>query len=234
MNDRHERYGAATGILFVILVVIGFAITPKPPAADAAPAEVLGYVSDHANALHAVQLIFGAAGFLFIWFLGSLRSALGAAEGGQGRLATTAYGGGLVGVATLMVGFALQATATLHPVTNDPDLTRALIDASLMVPAVGAPAVVVFFVGNGISILRTGYLSSWVGHMAFVAAIFNALGIGAVYTDHGAFAADGVFGFLLGFLLFLVWILAASIALYKKLGEGGEDTAAAPAAPAGP
>jgi hypothetical protein len=134
----------------------------------------------------------------------------------------------------LMVGFALQATATLHPVTNDPDLTRALIDASLMVPAVGTPAVVVFFVANGISILRSGYLSSWVGHMAFVAAFFNALGIGAVYTDHGAFAADGVFGFFLGFLLFLVWILAASIALYKKLGEGGEDTVAAPVAPAGP
>jgi hypothetical protein len=231
MNDRYERYGAATGILFVILVVIGFAITPNPPATDAAPAEVLSYVSDHANALHAVQLIFGAAGFLFIWFLGSLRSSLAAAEGGQGRLATTAYGGGLIAVAMLMVGFALQATATLHPVTNDPDLTRALIDASLMVPAVGTPAVVVFFVANGISILRSGYLSSWVGHMAFVTAFFNALGIGAVYTDHGAFAADGVFGFFLGFLLFLVWILAASIALYKKLGEGGEDTAAAPAGP---
>jgi hypothetical protein len=229
MNDRHERYAAATGILFVILVVIGFAITPNPPAADAAPAEVLGYVSDHANALHAVQLIFAAAGFMFIWFLGSLRSSLGAAEGGQGRLATTAYGAGLIAVATLMVGFALQASATLHPATNDPDLTRALIDASLLVPAVGAPAAVVFFVANGLSILRSGYLSTWLGNMAFVAAFFNALGIGAVYTDHGVFAADGVFGFFLGFLLFLVWVLAASIGLYKKLGKGGADTASAPA-----
>jgi hypothetical protein len=235
MSDRYARYGAFTGILFVLFVIIGFAITPNPPAADATPSEVLEYVSDHHNALHAVQLIFAAAGFSFIWFIGTLRDALSRAEVGEGRhaLANTAWGGGLIAVALLMAGSALQATATLHPVTNDPDLTRALIDASLLVPAVGAPAVVVFFVGNGLSILRSGYLSTWLGNMAFVAAFFNALALGAVYTDHGAFAADGVFGFFLGLLLFLVWTLAAGIALFKKLGEDGDDApAASPAAPA--
>ena len=55
------------------------------------------------------------AGFFFIWFIGALRSLLGRAEGGEGRLATTAYGGGLIAVATLMVGFGLAAAAELHP-----------------------------------------------------------------------------------------------------------------------
>jgi hypothetical protein len=225
MNDRYARYGAATGMLFVLLVVIGFAITPNPPDADAAPAEVLTYVVDHANALHAIQLIFGAAGFLFIWFIGTLRSTLGAAEGGQGRLATTAYGGGLIAVAGLMVGSAMQATATLHAADNGPELTRALIDASLLVPAVAAPAIAVFFVGNSLSILRSGYLPAWLGWLGLVAALFNALAIGPVYTDSGVFAADGVFGLFAGFLLFIIWVLAASITLYRKLGESGGTTA---------
>jgi formate hydrogenlyase subunit 4 len=96
MNDRYARYGAATGILFVILVIVAFLVQPKPPASDAPPAEVLEYIVDHHNALHAIQLIFGAAMFFFIWFIGTLRSVLGAAEGSGGRLATTAYGGGLI------------------------------------------------------------------------------------------------------------------------------------------
>jgi hypothetical protein len=220
MNDRHARYGAATGALFVLLVIVGFAVTPKPPEADASVSEVFEYFSDKQNALHAVQLIFGAAGFLFIWFMGTLRNSLAAAEGGEGRLATTAFGGGLIAVATLMVGFALQATATLHPLENGPDLTHALFDASLIVPAVGAPAAAVFFAANGLSILRSGFLPAWLGWLGLVTAIFNLMGISAVYTDSGVFAADGLLGFFIGFFLFMVWILAASIVLYRRLGEG--------------
>jgi hypothetical protein len=220
MSDRHARYGAATGILFVLFVVLGFAITPKPPAADAAPAEVLDYILDKQDTLHIVQLIFAVAGFFYLWFIGTLRSALGAAEGGEGRLATTAYGGGLVAAATLLVGFALAAVAALHPAENGPELTRALVDASLLIPAVGAPAAVVFFVGNGLSILRSGYLPAWLGWLALVAALFNALGLGAVFTDHGVFAGDGALGFFAGFVLFLIWFFAASLTLMSRLKEG--------------
>ena len=232
MNDGYARYGAMTGILFVLLVIVGFAVTPQPPDADATPAEVLNYVVDHHNALHAVQLIFAGAGFLFIWFIGALRDSLSRVEVGEGRpaLANIAWGGGLIAVATLMVGFALSATATLHPVGSDPDLTRALWDASLLVPAVGAPAVAVFFVGNSLSILRSGVLPAWLGWLGLVTALFNALGISAVFTDHGAFAADGVLGFFAGFLLFLLWTLLASIMLVRSLGGASVARSAQPSA----
>ena len=225
MSDRHARYGAATGMLFVLLVIVGFLVTPKPPAADATAAEVFNYVTDKQDTLHIVQLIFGAAGFLFIWFVGTLRTLLSGAEGGEGRLATTAYGGGLIAFVTLVIGFALAATAALHPADNGPDLTRALIDASLIIPALGAPAVAVFFVGNSLSIMRSGYLPAWLAWLGLVAALFNIFGIGAVFTDHGAFAADGILGFFSGFVLFLVWFFAVSLLLVRKLGEGEAATA---------
>jgi hypothetical protein len=219
MKDRYERYGAATGIVFVLLVIVAFLVQPAPPSSDSSPAEVLDYVTDHDDALHVIQLIFGGAMFFFIWFIGTLRSSLAAAEGGQGRLASTAYGGGLIASAALIVSLALSATAALHPATNGPDVTRALTDAGAMVLAVSAPAAVVFFVANGLSMLRSGYLPPWLGWLAFLTALFNAFGLGNVFTDHGAFAADGVLGFLIGFLLFLLWILLASISLFTKLGE---------------
>jgi hypothetical protein len=221
MNDRHSRYGAATGILFVLFAIVGFIVTPKPPAADAPVSEVFEYISDKQNTLHAVQLIFAVAGFFFIWFLGTLRSLLSAAEGGEARLANTAFGGGLIAVAALVVGFGLAATAALHPVANGPELTHALSDASLLVPAVGAPAAAVFFAANGLSILRSGILPAWMGWLGLVTALFNLLGISAVYTDSGVFAADGLLGFFAGFALFLIWTLLASILLYRRLGEDG-------------
>jgi hypothetical protein len=220
MSDRYARYGAATGILFVLFVIIGFLVTPNPPAADASAAEVFEYVSDKQDTLHTVQLLFAAAGFFFIWFIGTLRHSLAAAEGDGGRLATTAFGAGLIAIATLMVAFGLAATAALHPAENGPELTHALIDASLVIPAVACPAAVVFFVANGLSILRSAYLPSWLGWLGLITALFNLPAIGAVYTDSGAFAADGVLGFFIGFVLFLVWNLAASIVLYRRLGEG--------------
>jgi hypothetical protein len=119
MSERHARYAAATGVFFVVLVVIGFLVQPKPPSADASAVEVVEYVKDHRDALHAVELIFGLAGFFFIWFIGALRTLLGEAEGG-GRLAATAWGGGLVAAATLLGSFGLAAAAELHP-ARDPE-----------------------------------------------------------------------------------------------------------------
>lgn len=219
MQDRYARYGAGTGVLFVLFVIVGFIVQPKPPAADATAQEIFEYIVDKQNTLHVVQLLFGAAGLFFIWFIGTLRQLLSRAEGDEGRLANTAYGGGLVAAATLIVGGGLAAVAALHPVENGANLTHALIDASLLVPAVGAPAAFVFFAANGLSILRSGYLPAWMGWFGIVTGVLNILGIGAVFTDHGVFAGDGLLGFFLGFACFLLWNLGASIMLYRKLGE---------------
>ena len=227
MNDRYARYGAMTGIFAVIAFIIAFLIQPKPPAPNASPSEVLNYFVDHRDAVHVGELLISVATFFFLWFIGTLRSTLAAAEGGEGRLAGTAYGAGLVGVATLFVGFGLQAAAAFHPADNGPDLTRALIDASAMVFALGAPAITVFFVANGLVIIRTGYLAAWLGWLAIVTAVFNALGVGNVFSDHGVFASNGFLGFFAGLLLFLVWILLASIMLVRKLEGGGAAPAPA-------
>jgi hypothetical protein len=219
-SDRHARYAALTGIFFVIVIIVAFLVQPKPPASDASAAEVLEYVKDHRDALHVIQLLFAVSMFFFIWFIGALRSFLAGAEGEGGRLGTTAYGGGLIAVGALIVSLGIAAAAELHP-ARDPEITRAIWDASVLVFAVAAPAAAVFLVGNGLSILRTGYLPSWMGWLGLVAAVCNALPVGAVFTDHGAFAADGVLGLWVGFVTFLVWVGAASVLIYRKLGAAG-------------
>jgi hypothetical protein len=227
MNDRHARYGAATGIVFVVLIIVGFFSQTKPPDLNASGGDWLNYFQDHRDAIHVGELIVGVASFMFIWFIGTLRSALAAAEGGQGRLAVTAYGAGLVMVAILIASFGLQATAALHPATNGPQLTHALVDAFTVMFALSGGAVGVFFVANSIVILRSGYLPAWLGWVGMLAALFNLLALGGVITDHGAFAPDkGILGFFAGFVFFLIWFLGTSIALMRRLGRDGAPGAA--------
>jgi hypothetical protein len=229
MTDRYARFGAATGMGFVLLVLIGFAVQPSPPSADASASDVLNYVVDHQNALHANQLIFGIAGLLFVWFIGTLRSYLATAEGGPGRLAGTAYGAGIAAVSVLIVSFGLTAAAAFHPAANGPETTRALVDAGFMIAAVGAPVGAAFLFANGILILRTEVLPTYLGWVALVAGVLNLLGLGSVYTDSGAFAPDGVFGIVLPFISFLLFILLASMEMVRRMGRAEAGARAEPA-----
>src|SRR5688500_5254790 len=98
MNQKYARYGAASGIVFVVLVIVAFGISPEPPDADAPAAEVSQHFIDEQDGIRVTAAIFTAALFFFIWFLGSLSSALRAAIGSP-RLPTVAFGGGLLGAA---------------------------------------------------------------------------------------------------------------------------------------
>ena len=62
MNDRYARYGAATGVLFVVLVIVGFLVTPKPPTPTRPPPKSSTTSATKQSTLHTVQLIYGAAG----------------------------------------------------------------------------------------------------------------------------------------------------------------------------
>ena len=53
-DDRYAQYGAVTGIVFVVLTVIGFQIvTPTPPALNAASDEWPRYFSEEQGAIRA-------------------------------------------------------------------------------------------------------------------------------------------------------------------------------------
>ena len=85
-DDRYVEYGAATGILFVILTVIGFAVViPNPPDLNAPSQEWASYFLGHHNAIRAGIVILAVAFFFYIWFLGTLTSVLRIASGTSRR-----------------------------------------------------------------------------------------------------------------------------------------------------
>jgi hypothetical protein len=224
-NDSHARQGAAVGIVFAILIIVGFAIViPKPPDMDSSAATFAAYYVDHQSAIRAGLTIVGIGIFFFIWFLGSLRAALAAAEGGGGRLASVAYGAGLIGAAVLLLGITAGETAAFRPDDVDPGVTRAFSDFFAVTGAPAASALTAFFAAIALAGFRHGALPGWAAWTSAVAAVGQVPAIGAALTTTGAFAGDGVLGLFVPVLTFVVGLVAISVALMRRPKASGAST----------
>jgi len=215
-ENRYAKYGAATGIVFVIFLVVGFLIVfPQPPDTDASAQEWAAFFKNHQDAVRAALTIVGVGLFFFIWFLGSLRSALASAEGGTGRLASVAYGGGLLAGAFFIVGLTAGLTAAYRPGELDPGVTRMLGDIFGVVGAPSAAAFLAFFAATALAGFRYGALPRWAAWLSVLGAVGQLGGFGIGVTTSGAFASDGVLGFIAPVATFLIATLAISIALFR-------------------
>jgi hypothetical protein len=215
-NDTYARLGATGGIVFAVLSIVGFAIViPKPPDLDSSAARIAAYYVDHQDAIRVGLTIAGIGLFFFLWFLGSLRSAFAAAEGGNARLTSVAYGAGLVGTAVLMVGIAAAEVAAFRPDDVSPDVTRAFNDLFVVLGAPATSALAAFFAATAAIGFRHRALPGWAAWISAIAAVCQLPAIGTAFTTHGAFAADGVLGLFVPILGLVVGVIAISVALMR-------------------
>ena len=197
-----ERFAPLTGVLFVVLVVVAVIVGGETPDADDGIAKVVAYWSDNDGKAIASAIIAAYSAVFFLWFAGTLRAVLAAAEGPPTRLASTAWGGAIL----VTVGWSILIAATFVAADTAGDVapqvtqTLSVLQADFFFPlAVGAG---VFLLANGLAILRTGALQSWIGWVAVV------LGVAAI-SPVGFFAI----------VLMLVWILVVSVVLFQSSGR---------------
>ncbi len=215
-NDRYARLGAWGGLVSVVLFVVGFGLaTSGAPSLDSTGDVWGAFFSDHRTRIQIGVMIIGFGGFFFIWFLGSLRSAIAAAEGGVGRLASIAFGSGLVGVTILLVGVTATATAAFRPGDPDAYVTQLISDFGLLVAGPGAAAFTAFSAATAIAGYRHRALPAPVAGFSALSAITQPLAYGVVFTTSGVFAADGVLGAFVPIITFSLAVLTASVVLAR-------------------
>lgn len=215
-NDRYARYGAASGIVFLILVVVGyFVFSADAPDADAPIQEWAGWYSDNENQIKVGLTTVGVSLFFFIWFLGSVRSALASAEGGGDRLASVAFGGGLIGAGFFLVAIGGAGAAVLHADAADPEIPSALHDLGMVVAAPAAAGFTALFAAIAMIGFRHRAFDKSVTGLMAVAAITQPFAYGRAVTESGAFAADGILGLWVPFAGFVIGVLALAVALIR-------------------
>ncbi len=215
-----ERIGAATGIIFVLLIAIGlFVVIPAGPAFDSSPASIQQFYVHNRHDLQ-VGLFIASFGFLFfVWFLGSLVSHLRGAEGRDGRLTAIVFGSGLIGVVDFIIALAVFAVAAFRPDQTSAELVRTLNDFGFLLAVPAALVATAFFAAIAKLSFKTGALPGWLSWLAVLAAIGSAFAVGGFFSDSGVFnAGNGALGFYVPFISFLLWILLASIVLTARAG----------------
>jgi hypothetical protein len=200
-----------TGVGFVVLTIISFAVVGEPPDAGESPEEIVEHYVDNKDAI-MVGTFIGIPGVaLLVFFFSYLRNVLREAEGAGGMLSLVAFGGALV----LGVGAAIDGTISFALADRADDITP---ESAQTLQALWDNDFIPFVLGQqllwwsvGLSIVRHKALPVWLGWVALVFAV-------ASLTPAGFFA----------FLGGAIWVLIVSIMLTMQARSGP----AAPAAPA--
>jgi hypothetical protein len=195
-GESWERYAPLTGVVFFVIVLIGFLIGGDTPGSDDSAQEVLNFYSPNRDEQSIVAIVVAIGAAFLPFFVSHLRRTLDWA-GGTGRLVNAGFGGGILATS----GFWILATVHLALADSAgktaPEVTQALnvLDNNDWIPV--AAGMGVMLIGYGLAAVRYGGLPSWLAWAGFVIGIL-------VFTPAGFFA------FLAGGL----WILVTSIVLF--------------------
>ena len=154
----------------------------------------------------------------FIPFLGYLYSVLRQAEGEGGWLAATAFGAGLVDLTIKLGSIAPSFAAQQQGL--DPQLHDALHKMNSVAFIVTMLPIGVMMAAVAVVILKTRVLPLWIGLLAALTA--PACWVNGMFLD----AEFGP-----AFLLFLLWVAVASIALTLRAGRAGAKASAKASGP---
>ena len=226
-NYFWQRLGAASGIVYVV-VLLGPDLIQGGPSEDftMTAAEQMAQscaTLTAARLTDAIYPITHVLGYLiFLFFLGSLWSALRRAEGDDGWLSAAAFGGGLVSLAILFSGGAASVAAHSNACVGiDPQLWQVLHDFGGAAFLSSFFPLAVLLAASAVVAIRFGALPRWLGWMsAFVAVTLLIGGIAGI--DYAREDAG------LPYLLFELWTVITSIVLIRRAGKPLPTVSTAP------
>lgn len=175
---RWETLAPLTGIAAVVLFIAGFIVHDvigDTPDADAPASDFARYYQEEDGSIWFASILISFAVVFFFWFVGTLRAVLHAAEGAVGRLANTAFAGG---IATAVLGLASIGT----------QVSAAILVSERDAPIAPETAVAYWFMGDGVFlaafygaavllgatgfvVLRSGVLPRWFGWVTLAVAL---------------------------------------------------------------
>lgn len=214
-EHRWEQIGAAGGIVFVVLQLIGQALIQvggAEPSFNAPAGEIVTFFENRDPQLFAAGgFLSTIAVFALFWFLGVLWARLRRHEEEPAWMSLVAFGSGLVSVAAVFADSGWATAVFRIDEGLDPQLARFLFDNGNFGFATFWVFLAAFLFTTGIAILRDGALPSWLGWLGLATAIGLLIARAFWAAPSGA-----VF---LPYVLFWLWLIATSIILIRRAGR---------------
>jgi len=160
------------------------------------------------------------AGFVFLYFMATIRNALGAAESSHGsaQLARVAFGGALIGMAGMGIASVTLSAASTDGANVNPVVSKAVATAAggpFLVAAMGFAA---FLMAAGLLTLRSRVFARWTGIVALIGAVCFLITFLTV-IDGTTNGSNFGYAFFPAILALVIWSMATSISTYRALGH---------------
>ena len=215
MTDRWDRFGAASGLVFAVLFVAGFALQDTGVlTSHVSTDEIVSRYSERGTELRKElgATVIGFALVFLLVFLGSLHGTLRRAEGERRLLSTAALAGGVVMAVFLGASAALETAVPSAEGFYDNyevDPRAVLTLATLALWALGLAMVGAAVLVGSASLLawKVGILPRWLALAGFVVAAIAAFG-------------ESTAAFVVPVVLVVAWLLLVSVALVRRASPG--------------
>lgn len=212
MGKNLARWAPLTGVVFAVLVLLGFLVGSSTPDSDASAQQAVSSFMSHRTHDRVSVFLIAYATVFALFFAASLRSYLKARSEGDG-LITLGFSGMVIYVVGALTAVGMEFAATDAPAKISPSAEQALNvlqDDVFFALLVGAG---IFLIGNGLAIVGGAVLPKWLGWVAVPLAVLAV-------TPLGWFVA---------IFALPIWALIVSVLMFMRQ----EAPVAAPAAAAG-
>ncbi len=223
-----QRLLALSGVVFALLFVVGwFASGGDAPDYGAPDQDWINWADDNQWKSRIGAFAMLLAGFVFLHFAATIRTALGSAETrvrGFSELARAAFAGAITGMAGMTMAIVIISSATTEGADANPTVTRAMASTSAGPFLLSAMGFAAFLLSAGVLTLRSDVFARWTGVVALVGAVSFLVAFATVLSGLGEDSIFG-FGFFPGVLALVIWSLATSISRYRALASAPTSSA---------
>lgn len=211
MGKDLGRWAPLTGVVFAVLLLVGFLASPSTPDSDASAQQAVSSFMSHRTHDRVSVFLIAYASVFAMFFAATLRSYLKARTEGDG-LITLGFSGMVIYVVGALTLIGMEFAATDVPGKISPAAEQALNvlqDNVFFALLVGTG---IFFIGSGLAIVATAALPKWLGWIAVPLAVIAVTPL----------------GWLVAIFALPIWALIVSVLMFIRQGA----TAPAAAAPA--
>lgn len=171
------RLAPLSGVVFLALGLLAALVLYPGDSPDFVdePATIVAFYEENGTDLLAPGVCYLLSGVFLLWFVGTLRARVSLAEGGAGRVAGIAFGGGVAAAVLLWASASIDMLAALRVDEQDaidPRLATAYWDLSTILFGLAAPyAMAVLLGASAIAAFRFGALPTWLGGLGALIAL---------------------------------------------------------------
>jgi len=211
-RDRTRWCALIASAAYVVIVAVGLFAVPAAPGVDASGSRLVSFYAAHASGVRLVTWLGALSLVPLALLVANLRARV---THGVSRDITMLGGAGVLSSTIIWLWFG--AGLALHAHGMAPATARALADTSAYFAPTLTASIILLITPVGLAAWRgDSGLPRWLGWVTIAFAFEQTVETVTILGRRGFIAPGGAMNFDVGAVLFLVWVLAAGIALSRS------------------